>query len=218
MPRRIPRFDIALASQARAATEIVTAGEIAHASGSPAIRREWTIARLEALHELAYVRVFAAWESFLEAVFFRYLCGYASSVGQETLVSGRYFPSIAAAEQDVLGPRRTYLLWHSPQQVIDRCQKYIRSGSPAYPARQETVIASSVARLDALAATRHRIVHEQTDARNKFDNATLLFVGRTYPASRPGRFLREWNHSTMPRQRWLETTISELTALASQMV
>jgi hypothetical protein len=213
----MPRFDLVLSSQANAAIAIVRAGEIAHASGGPTIRKEWSVGNLEALHELAYLRAFAAWEAFLEAVFYRFLCGYTSTAGQETLVSGNYYPSLTAAEVAVLGPKKTYLLWHSPRVVIARCQQYIRSGK-GFPARQETVLASHVARLDSFAATRHRIVHDQADARRKFDAATLHIAGRTYPASRPGRFLRDWDHSTLPPKRWLDVAIDELAALAGQIV
>lgn len=213
----MPRFDLALYSQANAAMSIVRAGEVAHTSGGLAIRKEWGINRLEALHELAYLRAFAAWEYVLEAVFFRFLCGYASSAGQEMLVSGTYYPSLTAAEGAILGPRKSYLLWHSPRQVIARCQRYIRSG-PGLPALQETVLASQVARLEGMASIRHRIVHDQADAKRKFDSATLQIAGRTYPASRPGRFLRDWDYSVAPPRRWLDAMIAELTALARQMV
>src|SRR5215471_14980711 len=120
MPRRMPRLDLALSAQAQAAIEIVKAGEIAHVSGTPAIRKSWSIARLEALHELAYLRVFAGWESFLESVFYRTLCGYASSAGQETLVKGSHFRKLRVAEAALLGTKK-YLLWHSPHKVIKRC-------------------------------------------------------------------------------------------------
>lgn len=70
MPRRMPRFDRTLSNQAQSAIGIVKAGEIAHVSGGLAIRREWNLVRLEALYELAFLRVFAAWEACLEAVFY----------------------------------------------------------------------------------------------------------------------------------------------------
>ena len=79
----MPRFDRALHNQAQSAIAIVRAGEIAHVSGGAAIRKEWSVVKLEALYELAYLRVFAAWEMCLEAVFYRSLCGYASAAGQE---------------------------------------------------------------------------------------------------------------------------------------
>lgn len=217
MPRCMPRFDRSLSDQAQLAIGIVRAGEIAHVSGGTTIRKEWSVNRLEALYELAYLRVFATWEMCIEAVFYRSLCGYASAAGQETLVSGRYFSSIAAAEAAVLAGR-SYVLWHNPQHVIDRCRTFIKSGAPGCPSLQENIISSNITHLLHLSYTRHRIVHEQADAKRKFDTATVQITGRVYPASRPGKFLRDWNTSTVPRRRWLEVAIAELTALTSQIV
>jgi hypothetical protein len=211
MPRVMPRFDRELFIQAQSASGIVRAGEIAHASGGPSVRREWSITKLEALYELAYLRVFAAWESYLEAIFYRSLCGYASTTGQETLINGTYFSNLAAAQSAVLGHQQ-YALWHNPQKVINRCRGYIRAG------RQENTISSNLARLDHFASTRHRIVHDQADAKRKFDAAALQITGRTYPASRPGKFLRDLDTSISPPRRWLEVTITDLTTLTSQMV
>src|SRR5947207_1926265 len=126
MPRRMPRFDKVLSSQAQLAIAITKAGEAVRVSGPVAIRKEWRASRLEALYELAYLRAFASWEMCLEAVFYRSLCGYASAAGQETPISGLYYPTVAAAESAVLG-RRSFVLWHNPQQVIDRCKQFIKS-------------------------------------------------------------------------------------------
>jgi hypothetical protein len=217
MPRRMPRFDRKLSNQAKLASGIVRAGEIAHITGEADIRREWNVIRLEALYELAYLRVFAAWEACLEAVFYRSLCGFASAAGQETLIQGGYYPNLAAAESAVLGTR-SYVLWHNPQNVIDRCRRFIKSGRPGCPSIQEITISSNLAHLFDLASTRHRIVHDQADAKRKFDMATLQIAGRTYASSRPGKFLRDWDKSTVPHQRWLDSTIAHLTKLASQIV
>ena len=65
---------------------------------------------------------------------------------------------------------------------------------------------------------RHRIVHDQIDAKNKFDIATLQIAGRTYPASRPGRFLRDWDRSATPPRRWIEVLIADLIQLMHQLV
>lgn len=217
MPRRMPRFDLKLSSVAQSAIEIAKAGEIAHASGTVIVRKHWTAARAEALYELAYLRVFAAWEISLEAIFYRSLCGCASAAGQETLIRGAYFPNLAAAEAAVLGTSK-YKLWHSPHAVIARCRSFIVSGRPGCPAVQETVLSSHLDRLAHYATTRHRIVHDQSDAKNNFDIATVQIAGRRYPAARPGRFLRDWDSSSSPPRRWLEVTIGELTALTAQMV
>lgn len=155
--------------------------------------------------------------SVLGSCFLWSLCGYASAVGQETLVSGNYYPSVAAAESAVLAGQ-SYVLWHNPHKVIDRCRRFIKSGLPGCPSIQEVTISSNLTTLLSLASTRHRIVHDQSDAKRKFDTATLHIAARTYPSSRPGKFLRDWDTSTLPHRRWLDVTVAELTALTSQIV
>jgi hypothetical protein len=157
------------------------------------------------------MRIFIEWELFLEGTFFRYLCGYSSAFGAATLVSGTYFASLADAEAAVLGSRSSYVLWHNPVAVVSRSQQF-------FPAsRHEVVVASSTARLENIAAVRHRIVHGQKDARLKFDTATMHLCGRRYRGARPGKFLRDWDSSSAPGKRWLESIGDELCGLASQI-
>jgi hypothetical protein len=216
MPRVMPRLDLQFSAQATLAVEIVRAGELARAGWDKG-KQEWKMLRLEALYELAYLRTFAAWESLLEQIFYRSLCGFASSRGQETLVRGlTYYTTIRAAENAALGPKQ-FLLWHNPHQVIRRCQQFIQSG-PGCLAIQESVVSSAVGKLEFFGAIRHRVVHEQADARVKFDNATLSLAGRIYPASRPGKFLRDIDPSSPTGKKWLEVLVTELSGLASQMV
>lgn len=221
MPRQMPRFDLRFASQANAANEIVIAGELTHVHSQ--MGREWPRKRLEFLYELAFLRIFAAWESTLESIFLKSLCGYASSAGQELTVTGSYYRTIVQAEAAVLlaesrgNVSRTYLLWQNTRQVLTRCRAHITSGGAA-GALQENIIASNQARLDDFAAIRHRIVHEHSDARAKFDRATLSLAGRTFPASRPGKFLRDDHPTFSPPVRWIDVAISELTGLTGQMV
>ena len=223
MPRPLPRYDLALQAQADLANGLVTAGEAVRLAGGVG-REQWTLTRVELLYELAYIRLFVMWEELLECVFLRSLCGYQSRVGQEVLIPascgpgliGSHFPSISAAQNLVYGGA-DFLLWHDPDKVIKRCKKYISSGQGAGPAQQENVFASSLARLKHFAAIRHRIAHEQDDARNKFDAATHHFVGHRYAASRPGRFLRDYEPASAPPKRWLATIADELIGLMGQL-
>jgi hypothetical protein len=211
MPRQMRRFDLDLLAQAQLATSIVGAGEATRLAGGVGLA-QWSIIRLEALYELAYLRVFATWEMCFEEIFFRSLCGFASNAGgQETLVAGAYFPTLAAAEAAVFGGNQ-FLLWANPAKVIQRCQQFI------VPGVQEDVISSNLARLTHFASIRHRIVHvHQQDAKNKFDAATIFLAGHPYPASRPGKFLRAVDGSVPPR-KWLDVLVDELVALAGQIV
>lgn len=216
MPKRMPRYDLALATYARSAVAIAEAGELSHRANTAVIRKAWSTPKVEALYELAFLRVFITWEMYLEAVFYRTLCGFASVAGQEQLARGQYFRTVAAAEADVLG-RGTYAMWYKPATVIDRCKKYIVVGTGS-PCLQESVLTSSRTRLEHFAATRHRIVHHQTDAKINFNTATLSISGRTYDKASPGKFLRDYDATKTPPQRWLEVAVTELSSLMAQMV
>jgi hypothetical protein len=206
----MPRFDQQFLSDAQGAFGIVTAGEMSRVNA--ATRKQWTPSRLESLYELAFLRVFLSWELCLEGLLFRSLCGYASSaVGQETPMAGTFEPTIATASSTVHGGQR-YLAWHNPNSVLQRCRHHIRSG------QQEAVIASHETRLKHFASIRHRIAHGQDDAKQKFNQTTLLIAGRTFSASSPGRFLRHVVPHISPKTTYLATILTELHGLMSQMI
>jgi hypothetical protein len=168
-----------------------------------------TINKLEMLYEMAFLRMFTQWETFLEQTFIRYICGYTCTLGPVTMITGSYFPTLAAAQYALLG-KNTYLLWHSPSRVIDRVKRYITNGL------HEQVISSSQFRLELFAAIRHRIAHDQEHTRIQFDRATMHLHARRYPGSRPGKFLRDWAPQ-VPPQRWLNLIASEFKRLSVQI-
>src|SRR5947207_11478693 len=103
MPKRMPRLDRSLRAQADSALGVVVAGEHSCFNSDRATRRAWHITRLEALYELAFLRVFAAWEVCLEEIMCRSLCGYRSKSGREKLTGGLgHFRTISAAQLAIL--------------------------------------------------------------------------------------------------------------------
>jgi hypothetical protein len=207
----MPTFAARLGHNVLEAIALARAGDLSGAEpiGSP-IRLEWRVNRIQFLYELAFLRIFVEWERFLEETFLRYLCGYQSAHGGCQLVAGQFYGSLGTAEAAILGGR-PYALWHDPARIIQRSQRFFVGGF------HENVVSSNAARLSDLVAVRHRIVHDQSDARQKFDQAAMNFVGRRYGASRPGRFLRDWDASVNPPRRWLETLGVEITSLATQI-
>jgi hypothetical protein len=200
----------------REVAEAIRLAEIAEIARSEAARGSQTRrnlhpSRIELIYELAYLRTFLAWEVFLEQAFLRYLCGYSSSQGVAVPQAGVAFSAtLAHAELTVLAGR-PYRLWHNPTEVADRSSRLLAS-CPI-----ETVLRSSIARLDAFAAIRHRIAHAQADARRKFDAATMAIAGRRYKGARPGAFLRDRDVSVIPAVRWIEQLGRELQGLAAQI-
>jgi hypothetical protein len=164
---------------------------------------------LESLYEMAYMRMFAEWEVFLEETFLRMLCGYVSPIWVPSLYQKQQ-PNLASARQLLLG-NRGYVLWWSPQQIRDRAKRFFVN-SP-----HEIVVTSSFARLGALAAVRHRLGHGSDQVRQSFDAATMLLAGRRYKAGSVGRFLRDWHPTASPAERWLFEIERELVALSAQI-
>lgn len=215
MPRVMPAFAKQFQASCDDACRLATAGEQVRALGDAQVRAEMNVPRLEYLYEIAFLRVFLAWETFLEESFLRYMCGFSCRSGQPQRIAagtaGKYSTSLAQARAALHGHQH-YLLWHSPGKVIARSKSFFASGA------HEVVISSNQARIEHFACIRHRVAHAQQDARQKFDAATMNLVGRRYSGSRVGRFLREADPSHALPTRWLASIAAELVSLAQQVV
>ena len=212
MPRNLPPLADDFGKEVARANDLARRLERARVllAGKADTRHILHVSRLELVYELAYLRIFIAWENFLEQAFFRYLCGYQHSGGREVIWSPQYYGTLADAELALLGHRQ-YVLWHNPNLVVTRAQQFFDNG------RHETVISSNLARLEHLAFIRHRIAHSQEHSKRNFDIATMMFCGKRYPGSRPGRFLRDQDLRTPPPNRWLEIVSDEFLGLAQQI-
>lgn len=211
MPRRMPDFVGGLQDSFLEARDFVDTVERIRRQQSGRIKTISTN-KVRFGYELAYLRAFAAWENFLEASFLRYLCGYCSSAGQQTIrVPHVFCATVSAAETLVLDGRR-YKLWHNPRDVIGRSQTYFLNG------RHETVLSSVLSRVDSFAAVRHHIAHQRRDTATQFDSACINLCGYRSPGSRAGSFLRKRVSHVSPSKRWFDLILSDLEAYAVQIV
>jgi hypothetical protein len=223
----MPRFDLALLGHVHTALDFARAGERARSSGPPAVRRHWTPSRLDAMYELAFVRIFVAWEMCLESIVHRSLCGYASRRGRETIIPqpnftllGGYYRTIADAEVAFL-EGRDFVIWHNPVRMANLCNRHIQPYSPVAShciGLQASILDSYTSTLTDYVSIRNRIVHGQRDARNKFDAASRSIARKTYPGSIPGKLLRDRDPTRHPPATYIEIIASDLVSLAGQMV
>lgn len=209
----MPDLRPALSARISDALKIAEMGEIARLESHPAsgTKKLLTLARLEALYEMAYLRIFVSWESYLEEVFLRYMCGYTSPLGRPVLKPRDSFHTSLAKAQAALLGKSSFVLWHDPTKVASRAHKHFQTSTI------ETILQSNSAHLENLAAVRHRIAHSQKHARDKFDIATMTITGKRYQGGRPGKFLRDFDPSALPAVRWLERLASEFSSLATQI-
>jgi hypothetical protein len=212
MPRATPPLAAQFAQQVDKALLIAEIGErirISSPRGSVASRALHP-ARLEALYEMAYLRIFILWESFLEESFLRYLCGYSTTVGPAGLISSPY-KTLTAARTAMLGGR-DYVSWSQPTRVEGLCRRFMVNGL------HELIVQSNQARLEWFALVRNRIAHGSAYSKNQFDRATMGLVGRRYSGASAGRLLRDWILSVSPVERWIQSRATELKNLAAQVV
>lgn len=208
MPRQMPPLAATYSVQVDSAVRLSQAFEVARATSHVTSQAyaELTVPRLERAYELAFLRMFAQWEVFLEEVTCRYLRGYASALYVPSLRVQK--PRTLTAARRELAGGRDYSLWHNPDTVGRRVAKRL----DACPV--ETVVRSSHTQLEAMGQLRHRVAHHSDDARQKFDNATMTLGGFRVQGARAGRFLRREVATSV---RWLEYLGSQLKGLAGQM-
>jgi hypothetical protein len=213
MPRQMPPLAGRFSSAVGRAVGIAEAGEIVRAGATrrSVAFREFRQTRLEALHEMAYLRIFVEWELFLEATFLRTQCGYLSAQYTPVFTANHNRQPSLAQAQAALYAGQQYLLWHNPNRTVTRAQGWF-VGSP-----HELVTLSNLTRLEWFASLRHGIAHGSDDVRRQVNIATGALGGRTYTGSACGKFLRDWDRSIVPNRRWLHSIASELQNLARQI-
>jgi len=198
-----------LATRLDSALRLVEMAELLSQPVATAVGRIWLSPwRLVDLYEMAYLRMFAAWESFLEETFVRYLCGFRSATGP---MAPRNYRSLRDARIAVWGRPDGYVLWHNAQRVVSLARQHMPGGP------HELVVSSAMADLERWAAVRHRIAHDNEHARRGFERAALALGGRSYWGARAGLFLRDWDQVASPAQRRIHSIGLALRGLARQI-
>src|SRR5262249_48276443 len=175
MPRIMPPLAAKLTAQIDGALALANAGEVLRAGARPGsvVWRELRSGRLEALYEMAYLRLFISWETFLEESLQRYLCGYVAGHGAIPLRQAAS-RTMGAAETAVLAGQQ-FVSWADPVRVEQRARQFMFGGAYAQ------VLAAARARIQAFASVRHRVAHASDYARQRFDQATMMLAARPYP-------------------------------------
>src|SRR6266851_5231591 len=101
MPRRMPDFGRLLSSRVAVAAQLPATFETLRANAAPGSREHRLLhpTRIEAAYEMAFLRIFIAWEDLLEQSFIRYLCGYHNSTGGQTPAAGVTFAGTVTASE-----------------------------------------------------------------------------------------------------------------------
>jgi hypothetical protein len=162
--------------------------------------------------ELAFLRAFLAWETFLEGSFILYLTGQQAPRGRAVR---RYsFPPNRKVATDWLLPEgRNYSDWTVAATVSSRAERHFTSGHPfAAVLRENRNI------LDEARIIRNAIAHDSSAAQEKFENMARSKLGALPADLTVGRFLATTMPSTAPPISFLEYYVGKIEFAAQRIV
>lgn len=147
------------------------------------------VRRVELFAGLALFKIHMAWETFLESVFVRYMCGAASATGFAPILLGTPKPTIRAAMMNLLSPNQNFLNW-TPSNTIRWANMYFDHGEPF-----TTTIHAVTQTLGEITVVRNSFAHRSEYAASEFRAVVLRVFGYIPRGISPGRFLLMVNPS-----------------------
>lgn len=168
--------------------------------------------RRDSLAELAFLRSFLAWETFLEESFALYLAGQKPPRGRAPI---RYAfpPNLKIAMEWVIPEGRGYAKWTSAHDVSVRAERFFRDGRPFAP-----TLRSQQAALEETRIIRNAIAHESMSARQKFETLVRTKLATLPSGLTVGSFFGMTVPGTTPPISFLESYITKIENLAKQIV
>jgi len=171
-------FDNRLAGSLRLARDIR-----AYRVQGPRRIRALTPSERAHLVEMAFIRMFLAWEDFLEESYIRYLRGGKTRRGRKAkpLVT---VISLHRARRLIYGEGRRYADWCEPSRVVERARLHFKDGEP-----YATPIDSAALHLNRMRVIRNRIAHRSEIAARQFRDLLREFYGSGHRQQSPGAIL-----------------------------
>ncbi len=169
--------------------------------------------RRDSLIELAFLRAFLAWETFLEQSFILYLTGQQPPRGR---APRRYaFPPNPRVAVVWLKPEsgRDYVDWTIATIVSVRAERFFQAGRPF-----ASVLRGNQNVLDDARLIRNAIAHESASARAKFETVVRTKLGTLPPKFTAGGFLSMTMPGSAPPASFLEFYLGRIEFAARQIV
>lgn len=169
-------------------------------------------ARRDAMTELAFLRVFLAWESFLEQSFMLYTLG-RKAPGAAAPARYVFPPSPAHASEWVIPEGRPYATWTNPDHISVRAERFFHGGRPFASTLRANQNALHEAR-----TLRNAIAHASTSTQEKFENLVRRKRRTLPPNCTVGSFLGLIVPKSAPPQSFFEFYTDLIITCASQLV
>ncbi len=165
--------------------------------------------QVDLIFELAFLKIFIAWEQFLEDTFARYMCGASSLSGRKPTrnATARYLDRALS----IIYGGQPYADWTSVDVVVERANRFFDRGEP-----YATPLQSATTELRNMKKIRNHIVHHSKKSREDFNRLLVSVYGFRPQGMTAGRFLRR-SLSTHGRQR-IQEYAEMLESLARMIV
>ena len=161
--------------------------------------------------EWAFVKVHAAWESFLESCFIAYMLGVQTVSG---FTPRRYvFPNDEQHALNMILGDREYFPWTAPAAVRKQSILYFEDGQPF---RQ--ILESTTTELQEMNTLRNAVVHRSQVATEKFQSLVRDKILTAPPDISPARFLLETKSGTRRGRTYFSYYCDKLRVVANKLV
>lgn len=180
--------------------------------GSPGARPMISQKRRDQMTEMAFLRAFLAWETFIEESFILYLYGQKPPRGR---APRRYAfpPDFKTAKEWVVPEGRPYAQWTTAEHVSRRAERFFQAGRPFSP-----VLKSNQNLLDEVRTIRNAIAHHSESTQQKFDTLVRTKLGTLPPNLTVGGFLGTTVPNSIPPVSFLEFYVAKIDLAAQQIV
>lgn len=180
--------------------------------GVPGTRPLISQQRRDHMTEMAFLRGFLAWESFVEESFVLYLCGQKPPRGR---TPNRYAfpPDQKTAMAWVIPEGRDYAQWTDAQHVRERAERFFKAGRPFAP-----VLRGNQSVLDEVRIIRNGITHKSVSARQKFETVVRTKLGSLPPNLTIAGFLAMTVPGSSPPVSFLESYVAKIDLAAQQII
>lgn len=132
--------------------------------------------------ELSFLRIFLAWEDFLEQSFVRYMCGGMTASGYRPQLY--VHPASLEHAYDILRGQRAFIEWSNGSEVLQRARLFFKNGYPYHPA-----IAGALQELEEMRILRNGIAHRSATAIRHFEDLARRLLGYRPRGLSPGVLL-----------------------------
>lgn len=180
---------------------------IAPAGARPLI----TSKRRDSMIEIAFLRMFLAWEVFIEQSFVLYVMGAKPLRGRS--LQRFVFPPTRSKAEEWLTDGRDYATWGSAAAVGQRAERYFRDGRPF-----AEILRANQNFLDETRFIRNAIAHRSGDAFERFEVLVRNRLGALPANTTVGSFLATAVPVSAPPQAFWEFYLLKLTQLAESIV